>query len=674
MFLDEKNTGLNRFIEWTLYIYTALFPFIAYRGYLFYDSSARFINLVFTVEILAFVLGCALLAGKKRLSVAKSPITFTLGLFLLALIVSGMYGIDPSASYWSKATRTTGIFYFIHLGVFYLFVFSLFKNKEKWLTLVKTFLVSSALFSVGALLSRDGFNVMFKAQEWQGFTFGNSTFAAMYLYAAFMLSIYYVLSLPEKARSWWKYMIPLVFVLNPYFINPDFLLGKINPFQYPLDVIGGARATAYTTLFSVVGLCGVWLVSKIKEVRVRRGFLWASVVLGLIVSSVAVSSFFSANGYLHKMYLSGSSTARPIVWELSRKAIHEKPMLGWGSDNFNRVFEKYYDNTLLEQKNGGEGWFDRAHNIFIDQSVDTGYVGLSIYILVYLVIIGCMVFVLRKSKNKDNHYLAVIVLVYFVGHMMELQTAFDTTISYLPLVIMAASGALLFHRAYNEVYPDRKNEWHVSSAFNYVYGTVFVVGSFYLLFSGALPLRKVESTNGIIRSIGTSEKRIALYPVIFNSKMDPGAFLLRAAYDLRRGISQDVSIIEDEKRREGFVKELDVYTQSYVTYLKNNPEDYRAHLNFANVLIYQRLFDVDRLDQAHEVLNDAIKLVPQTPQAYWMQSVTYLYQRKFDLAREWAKKAYDLNPGIEESTRLMEYIERSIKTFPVIDLYVFKQT
>ena len=674
MFLDEKNTGLNRFIEWTLYIFIALFPFIIYKGYLFYDSSTRFMNLVFVVEILAFVLGCALLAGKKRLSVAKSPITFALGLFLIALIVSGVHGIDPSTSYWSKATRTTGIFYFLHLGVFYLFILSLFKDSQKWLNIIKIFLVSSAMVSIGSLLSRDGFNLIFKSQEWQGFTFGNSTFAAMYLYAAFMLSIYYVRVLPEKNRKWWKNLIPVVFVLNPYFINPDFLLGKVNMFQHPTDVIGGARASAYTAVFSVLFLLGIWLVSKIKEARIRRGIVWTGVVSGLLVSIIATSSFFSSNGYLHKMYLSGSSTARPIVWELSGKAISEKPLLGWGSDNFNRVFEKYYDNSLLEQKNGGEGWFDRAHNIFIDQSVDTGYIGLSLYVLVYMVIIGCMLFVLLRSKNKDAQSLAVIVLVYFVGHMMELQTAFDTTISYIPLVIMAASGAIVFHKVYAEVYPDRTNEWHVSTALNYVYGTVFVVGSCYLLFSGAFPLRKVESTNGLIRTIGSSEKRIELYPVIFNSKMDPGAFLLRAAYDLRRGISQDPSIIEDAKKREGFVKELSVYTESYTTYLKTHPEDYRAHLNFANVLIYQRLFEVDHLDHAHEVLNDAVKLVPQTPQAYWMQSVTYLYQRKFDLAREWAKKAYDLNPGIEESAKLIEYIDRSIKTFPVIDLYVFKQT
>jgi hypothetical protein len=56
-----------------------------------------------------------------------------------------------------------------------------------------------------------------------------------------------------------------------------------------------------------------------------------------------------------------------------------------------------------------------------------------------------------------------------------------------------------------------------------------------------------------------------------------------------------------------------------------------------------------------------------------MKSVAYLYQRKFDLAREWAKRGYDLNPNIEQSKKIVDYIERSIKTFPEIDFYTFGQ-
>ena len=47
--------------------------------------------------------------------------------------------------------------------------------------------------------------------------------------------------------------------------------------------------------------------------------------------------------------------------------------------------------------------------------------------------------------------------------------------------------------------------------------------------------------------------------------------------------------------------------------------------------------------------------------------------KKFDLAREYAKKGIELNPKIKQSQLISDYVEKSIKDFPNIDLYFFKQ-
>jgi len=43
-----------------------------------------------------------------------------------------------------------------------------------------------------------------------------------------------------------------------------------------------------------------------------------------------------------------------MAWE----GVKEKPLLGWGQENFNLVFNKYYEPSLY----GQEVWFDRVHN------------------------------------------------------------------------------------------------------------------------------------------------------------------------------------------------------------------------------------------------------------------------------------------------------------------------
>ncbi len=161
--------------------------------------------------------------------------------------------------------------------------------------------------------------------------------------------------------------------------------------------------------------------------------------------------------------------------------------------------------------------------------------------------------------------------------------------------------------------------------------------------------------------------------MIFSAPIDTAGFLNRTVTDLQRGISVDPSVLQKPGVAEGFQKEFAFFGENYQSYVESNPNDYRARIKMTDLYLYQMLFGVNNLTLAQESSDKAIALVPQAPQAYWQKSVAYLYERKFDLAREWAKKAYDLNPNIEESARLKQYIEDSIKTFPEIELYNFKQ-
>lgn len=672
MFIDNRRGFTYRFIEYGLYIFIVLFPFIFYIGHLFYGTTSRSVNMVFVVEILAVVLGFALLSAKNRVSVAKSPITISLFLLLVVLFISGLQGVDWGISFWSRATRMSGIFYFLHIGLFYLFLLMIFKDSGKLRNFLKVFLISTAIFSIGALLSRDGFGLIYATKAWTGFTFGNSSFAAMYVYAAFMASIYYVYTLPASVKRWWHNLIPLIFVINPYFIHPDVWLGKINLLQNPLGFVGAAQASTFAVIFSVLFLAFAWGVSKIRSVNIRRTIIWITVAVGLASTVFVVTSFLTPGGFIQRAYLEQATIARPIVWELSKEAISEKPVLGWGGDNFDRAFEAHYNNTLLEQKNGAEPWFDRAHNIIIDQAVESGYVGLSVYILVFLAIIGSMLYVLFKSKDKGDQALSIILITYFVGHFLELQTAFDTTISYPGLVTMTALSAAVFHKTYSALVGE-KSEWWLSSGVKYGLATVLVGVFGYLFIVGTVPIIRAQTVNGAIRTVGSSEGRMTYYEKLFGSPVDKATFLWRTTIDLQKGVAEKPQVLEKPEKLKGFIAELEIYTREYEEYLATHPRDYRMHISLANVYIYQRLFEVNNLDKAHVLLDQAILLVPEGPQPYWMKAVAYLYQGKFAEARTWAKKAYDLNPDIEQSQMVVDYIDRSIKSFPEITLYNFRQ-
>ncbi len=670
MFLTQSEQ-IRKFLRVLLYVFIALFPFVLYSNYLFDGISTRSINTLILVEISAIVVGFSLFEKSKVASFAKSPITLGLFVLFVSYLFSSFLGVDFEASFWSKATRMTGLLYFSHIAFLYFMVWYVLDTKKNIRNYLHIFSWSTILFIVCTILGQEGLKWMFPNIFWSGFTFGNSTFAGMYVYAGFMVTVYLLTTIPKESRKWWKYLMVVPFFFSPYIVNFDLWRGNVEKIS---DIVGSSQASAITLFVSVfVLLIGYGVRKIISSETTKKYILIIAVILSLIGVSVASILLVTKDSVVQNTYLSLSTRARPIVWDFSKKSIAERPYFGWGLDNFDKSFQEHYDNTILEKKNGGEAWFDRAHNILIDNLVETGYVGMIAFVLVYIALIYCLSYVVLKSVDRENQTLAFVLLVYFFGHLLELQTAFDNGISYIVIVIFAVISAQLFHET---KYHEKKNDGvlYLNTPLKYSLGAVLIVGYLFFFFYSVVPVVRAQNANGQIRKVGSSEKRIVLYPKLFSSSLDKGAFLWGTSNDIQKGVSLDKEIVENKTQREGLKKELEVIVGEYEKYLKSeNPDDYRALLNLADIYIYQRLLDVDNLNKAHEVLDHALTLVPQSPQAYWMKSVAYLYQAKFDLAKEWAKKAYDLNPGIEESTRVKEYIDTSVKDFPVIDLYNFKQ-
>lgn len=665
------NESFNKFARTLICIFVALFPIISYKGFIYDAVSTRALNLIFLVEILVIAIAFILFNKNAKLKVLKSPISLGLVLLFISLLISSFFGVDFISSFWSKITRATGLFYFLHLGMFYFFIVMFFKEKTHIRDLISVFVVSTAVFSIGSVLSIDGFNLIYQNRNFNGgFLFGNSTFSAMYMYVGFILSLYYAYSTPKNKRKFWHYVLPVIILLGPVFFNYDVILGGADILNHPSNIMGSAMASTIALVFSTILLALIWGISKLKSVKTRRFITYGMSILGLLIATFAIYSLLTPAGFIQNQYAKMSSNARPIVWQLSEEAIKERPTFGYGVDNFGYAFEDHYDNRLLEQANGSEPWFDRAHNVFIDQAVETGRLGVAIYILAYLLIVGSMLYVLLRSKKRDEQVLAIFILVYFVGHLMELQTAFDTVISYMPLAMMAGFATLLFHQTYTENVGE-KSEWTVPEPLKYLLGLGFIVIFGGLFFVGTLPILRSNIANGEVRTIGSSEKRPPLYEILFNTPMDKAGILTRTFSDFKGGISQKPEVLAKEKWVENFKKESNLFAKGYQEHLEKHPNDYRARLNLTNLYIYDQLFGQQHLEEARSQALKAIELVPQAPQAYWHIAVSYLYQRNFDQARLWAQKAYDLNPNIEESKAIKDYIEDSIKTFPEVEFYNF---
>ncbi|HRH30748.1 MAG TPA: O-antigen ligase family protein [Candidatus Paceibacterota bacterium] len=666
MFIENLKSSFVKFLEYVTYGFFAIFPFFIFKNFLYQGSSSRFLLLTLIYAVLSICFGFYLFKKKSRVSFLKSPIIYILGIYIVYLFISAILGVDFYASFWSRAERTSGLFYIVHLIPFILFTSYLLAQKESREKLINVILLSSGLFSLLSLLGHQGFKLVFKNNPYDGFLFGNSSFAAMYLLGTFLLSIYFVF---RKAKvKWFQYFIPLIFIFNPYFLNIKMFKGQATGF---LDFMGTSKASTIALVLSVFSIMFFTLISKIKNIKFRNISIISAVIVGVLFLVWVSNSLLQEGGIVRKFYEGQSTAARLLVWNISKESIKQNPFTGWGIDNFYTAFQKNFDNRLLEERYGNEPWFDRAHNVILDQTVDTGYLGIVLYLLIYLVLISCLTYSLIKSENKEDRILSIILLTYFFAHLMELQTAFDTTISWTMFMFMVSFSIVLF----DKIIKSQKinTEVELSNISKYILGSFFVGFFAWSLFGGIIPFWRVQNINGEIRKVGSSEKRIPLYEKLFKTKIDPLGVVWRSSTDFEKSISQNPAILEDPQKARGLYKELEIFAAEYKEYTEKYPNSIRAYFNLADMYIYSMLFGVDKLDEANQVLDKAIEIKPNYPQSYWMKSVVYLYKGDFKNAKFYVAEAERINPNAVETKRLRAYIEESIKTFPEIDLYFFNQ-
>ena len=665
MIIEESKSVFWKVIEYSFCCFIILFPFLNYSGFLYSGTSTRAVNLFLLSSAFGIGLAVWLLGQKSNFSIPKSPIFLGLILYLIFLFVSAFWGLSFSNSFWSLITRTTGLWYFLNLGFLMVMLWPILSDRKKQDKVILLTIISTALYSVLSFLGPEGVNLIFKSYPFDGFTFGNSSFAGMYLFGVFILALYYLLK--SSTKKWWMYLLPILVVISPNILNSHIFLG-----DFSSGFLGEARASSYVVLLSLPILFGLWLVSKIKNNNQKTILSYLLFVCGIIAMLVSAYSLLSPDGLLRQFYLSQATAVRPIIWQMSEVAIKQRPVLGWGSDNFERVFEKKYDNRILEDRYGNEAWFDRAHNIFVDQAISSGFLGLILYFIVYSVIILSLIFSALKSVEREDKILAVLLIVYFSLHLLELQTAFDTSISYIILGLLTVLAALLFHRT---ISVEDKNSFtvKVNLGVKYLLAIGLLIYFSVTIFWGLVPLIQAQIVNGKMRTVGSAEKRIPLYPVLFGSPVDKHAFIWRTTTDFQRGIASNPQVLQNPQDFKYLKEELAIFEAEYKNYVTENPNHFRAHLGLADILIYSMLFQINKLEEAQQVLDQAIVLVPQSPQAYWMKAVAYVYMNKFDLARDYANKGLALNPNIRQSQEIVDYVERSAKTFPEIDLFFFKQ-
>ncbi len=333
------------------------FPFITGKGFAF-----RIL-----VEI-TFALWLVWAMRDPSVRPRRSYLLYAFVAFLVVIGLADLFGPNPLKSFWSNFERMEGWIGLAHLFLFFVVTVSVFRTERMWKWLVHTTLTVAFVEELYGLAQIFGLVTIHQGGVRVDASFGNATYLAVYM----LLSVFLA------ALAYLRWGRKSAFLASFYGVVA--VLGSVVLFY---------TATRGTILGFAGGVALAFLVYLFSGKASARMKIWSAAVLA-ILALIGVGLYAARNApYIaeHPVLSRIASISletgetRFTIWSMAAKGFLERPILGWGQENFNHVFNKYYEPSLY----GQEPWFDRAHNQFIDWLVAGGVPGFLLYLSFYVV-------------------------------------------------------------------------------------------------------------------------------------------------------------------------------------------------------------------------------------------------------------------------------------------------
>ncbi|MDP2669429.1 MAG: O-antigen ligase family protein [bacterium] len=579
------------------------FPFISSKNFLFRAL----------VEIL-FLLWAFLLARDSSYRPKKSWIFIFVAAVLAVLTLSTMFGADANRSMWSNFERMEGLVSHIHFFLFFLMLISVFKTERDWWRFFHVSFAVSLIIGFYALLQLAGTLAIHQGNTRIDATLGNATYLAVYLLFHLFLLLYYYLKTPQTG---WKILYGAVFLFQTILLYYTATRGAI------LGFLGG--------LF-VFGLIFGFSSSEKKYRSAARGLVAGVLILAGGFYILSGTNFVKNNSVLVRFsdisLKDAGNQPRFIIWSMAYEGFKERPVLGWGLENFNLVFNKYYDPRLYTQ----EPWFDRAHNAFFDWLIAGGILGL----LSYLGIFVSAVWILWRKKN-DNAGRAVF-LGLLAGYFFQNLFVFDQLISYILFFAVLA----YIHTASLEQIHSKNRAVPLPGAWASIVPVIAVivfVFSFYTVNVKAY----LENRTLIMALQAASEGKIEDSLAVFKKAIAYNSVGTREAREQLAQLATQIA--GAEKIPENIRRSVVEYTISeFKKQLEISPTDSRYHLFLATV--YSSVGDIAG---ARASIDKALMYSPKKQQIM-LQVVEAEYRAgNYDKAIEIMRKLLEISPGYPDA-------------------------
>jgi len=465
-----KNKALAQKLLLIIGVLILLTPLVYFKWSLYPISFPKSVYFQFLVS-LALLVAVPTWVRHHDTRPKKSWLLGALVTFFVVQVVAALQGVYVVQSFFSDMVRSTGLFFQLHVLALVVVYSSGILNKKQWRVLFTSGWIVSVLVAVMGIVQLY-FPSVFPnfASDRISSSLGNPLFLATYA----VLHIWITPILWKWYEAVWSRVV------------------------LTLGVIVLLSALWFTfARGSLLGMA-VGIGTFVAVLVASRSRFWKRLVLlGVVFSVIAASLFvvyrnsdFVQNSSLSRFTGTRSLQTRAVNWSMAWNGFVDRPLFGWGPENYRQLVDKHFDRRLSELSYL-ETYADKPHNLFLELLATSGAFGA----VAYLLVVGGLIVVIRRLRKAELMSTAEFAAWCALGsaHAVQMLFLFETTASYLSLGIFVA---YLLYR-YSELLPEHtESSKKVSGQVRLGVTGVLILGMGVLVYwFSYLPLKSAVLTN-----------------------------------------------------------------------------------------------------------------------------------------------------------------------------------
>ncbi|MFH0820124.1 MAG: O-antigen ligase family protein [bacterium] len=536
--------------------------------------------------------------------------------FFLVIFIASILGQDIWRSFFSTLERSEGLVTLFHLGILVFIIPSIFRTKDEFVSLFDMVVLVNLIVSLYALGQKFHLFLFLPGAGTRLFsTIGNAGALASFLLLGTFIAL--ALFLSKKSRrsprveAGWRIFYATAILLNTFIIFNSQTRSTI---------------LALFVAFFVL-IIGLIFFSPKKEIKLTL------IILILLMIGVSFLIYLNRETPLVKnnqvlQRLVTTKLTEPAIedrvfaWAAGLRGFADRPILGWGWENFNYAFNQYFPPQIYRDS-GSTLYFDRAHNILIELLVTTGPLGL----LSYLAIIIFAFYALLKEKKIFSQIMALGLLAYFLNNLFS----FDWLISWLLFFLLLAYANFLLLK------PTLVNEKEKELS-PFIYSTIPILILIIGFFLNVKPLEASYQLNKIIYQPPEPKTTLAQFDQILSCRScDQEAYFWLTVY------AKQLALLKNFPREEKLViyKKID---ERLIKIIARHPQNVAYLLNLLSFYNDVALLDPNYHQKIEEWGKTALKFSPSRPQIYYELAKAEISLKNYDQAIDYLKKAVFIAP------------------------------